>query len=84
MHLHQNTTPFSNGIKVLLILLITYTTWCSASLTQEEIEEAMRMVNDDLPFKYCGKRLTSAMKTFCTPPIRDAILKGMPVKKSRE
>jgi Insulin/IGF/Relaxin family len=82
----------SYGIKVLLIVLVTYASSASSSgITPEDIAEAMKdisIISDTMPFNYCGKRLTGAMKTFCHPAIRSAILRGSPVgsvsKKSCE
>lgn len=78
MHFHQKSTnQLSNGIKALVLLLITYTTWCdAAALTSEEIADALSVANLDLktPGRFCGKRLTEAMKIYCIPRIRDIIL----------
>lgn len=80
MHFHQKSTnQLSNGIKALMLLLITYTTWCeAASLTSDEIADAFNVANLDLrsPGRFCGKRLTEAMKVYCIPRIRDMILRG--------
>lgn len=80
MHFHQKSTnQVSSGIKAVVLLLITYTTWCdAASITSEEIADAMSVANLDLRTagKFCGKRLTEAMKIYCQPSIRDAILKA--------
>lgn len=83
MHFHQKTAQFasSNGFKMLLILLIAHATCVQSTLTPDEIADA---VNEAVPTKYCGKRLTEAMRTFCTPFMKSLILKqsGNPVKKS--
>lgn len=82
MHFHRKSTCL-NGIKVLVILLITHSTTVSSALTPEEIADA---VNEASPNRYCGKRLTEAMRSFCTPIMRNLIMKqgNMPVKKSRK
>jgi len=83
MHFHQKSVQFksSGGIKILLVILILQAVAVSANAvegpTQEEINEAMNEVN---PSRYCGRRLTDAMKVYCTSPYKDS-LKG-PVKKS--
>lgn len=79
MHFHSKSAQFtfSNGIKVLLILLITHDV--NSALSPDEISDA---VNEAAPTKYCGKRLTEAMRTFCTPFMRSIISKQVPVKKS--
>lgn len=79
MHFHQKSTnQLSNGIKAFMLILITYTTWCDASLSPEDIAEAISLTSLELKTegKYCGKRLTEAMKTYCIPSIRDAILRS--------
>lgn len=82
MHFHQKSTnQLSNGIKTLMLLLITYTTCCeaaSSTLTSDEIADAVSVANLDLrsPGRFCGKRLTEAMKIYCIPRIRDMILRG--------
>lgn len=74
MHFHQKSTnQLSNGIKALMLLLITYTTWCDGALTSEEINDAINLAT---PEKYCGKKLTDAMKVYCIPAIRNAIMKS--------
>ncbi|KAG5676448.1 hypothetical protein PVAND_006284 [Polypedilum vanderplanki] len=74
MHFHSNSTQFSNSIKILLILLITYTTSCNAGLVPEDIDEAMReLIFDPSPLRYCGRRLNMMMKIICRPEIREAV-----------
>lgn len=82
MHFHRKSAHFtcSNGIKVLLIVLVTYASSASStSVTPEDIAEAVKEIHtvaDTAPANYCGKRLTLAMKTFCIPAIKNAILRG--------
>jgi len=78
MHLHRKISSL-NGIGVLLILLVIYTSTVSSAVTQEEILDA---IGEAGPKKYCGKKLTDAMKNFCTPFIRNLIMNQAPVKKS--
>lgn len=84
MHFHQKSTQFSNGIKVLLILLITYTTCCNAiGLSPEDVDDAVRdIIFDPAPLRYCGRRLNLMMKFICRPEVRDAIIaNGHPTQK---
>ena len=71
MHNHHKSTQFSNRIKVLLFILITYTSWCNA-ITEEEIREAVRMVDEErnTPLRYCGRRLNNMMKFVCKREVR--------------
>lgn len=84
MHIHKKSTQFSNSIKVLLFLLITYTSWCNA-LTQEEAREAVRSAGDEkeTPTRYCGRRLNRMMKFICLKEVREALV-GSISKKSGE
>lgn len=77
MHFHQKSTNhLSNSIKALLLLLITYSPSChSSTLTAEEIADAMGKADLLKADKYCGKKLTFAMKLYCQPLIKDAILR---------
>ena len=89
MHFHQKSTnQLSNGIKALMLLLITYTTCCDAasSLTSDEIADALNVANLDLrsPGRFCGKRLTEAMKIYCIPRIREMILRGDDSQKKKK
>lgn len=78
MHSHQKSTNhLSNSLKALMLILITYTLSCHA-LTKDEVAEALAAANLDLTTAgtYCGRRLTEAMKVFCAPSMRMAILKS--------
>ena len=79
MHFHQKSAnQFSNSLKALLLILITYSSTCDAALTPEDISEAMAVVKLDLQStgKFCGRKLNEAMKVYCLPTIKDAILRG--------
>lgn len=57
----QNTASIprlSRVFKALMVLMLVYTTSVNCSITQQEIDDAMQHA----PEKFCGKRLTSAMK----------------------
>lgn len=76
MHFHQKSTnQLSNSIKALLLILITYSSTCYA-ISDSEIAEVIANFDLDTPGRYCGKRLTDAMKVFCIPSLRRAILAG--------
>lgn len=84
MHLQSEPTPFRtiSVVKMLLILLITYTTFSTAnsSLTPEEIAQ---VVNDVAPERFCGRKLTESMRLYCSPAMRGLIQRqSNPVKKS--
>lgn len=81
MHLHREFTQVRvlGGVKVLLILLISYTLCVSGDLTQEEITQVM---NDVAPENFCGRKLTEAMRIYCLPNMRTLIQRQNPVKKS--
>lgn len=74
MHIHHKSTQFSNSIKVLLFILITYISWCNA-ITEEEIKEATRMVEEEqsAPVRYCGRRLNAMMKFVCKRKVKGVI-----------
>lgn len=76
MHFHQKSTnQLSNGIKALLLILITYSSTTYA-ITEDEVAEVMADFDLETPGRYCGKRLTDAMKIFCLPTIRGAIMRA--------
>lgn len=81
MQLHRESTQIKllGGVKVLLILLISYTSCVSGDLTQDEITQVM---NDVSPERFCGRKLTEAMRIFCLPALRSLIQRQNPVKKS--
>lgn len=81
MHLHRESTQVKilGGVKVLLILLISYTSCVSSNLTQEEITQLM---NDLAPERFCGRKLTEAMRSYCSPGMKNLIMQQLPVKKS--
>ncbi|XP_070504356.1 uncharacterized protein [Chironomus tepperi] len=86
MHIHHKSTQFSNSIKVLFFILITYISWCNA-ITEEEIKEAVRMADEErnAPVKYCGRRLNSMMKFVCKREVRGMLGSQFTVdKKSLE
>jgi len=72
MHLHHESTPFTNlnGLRLLLILLAAHATYVQSDLTPEEIQEAINVT----PVKYCGRSLNLAIKTFCTPIMKTLIM----------
>jgi hypothetical protein len=73
MHFHQKSAnQLSNSIKALLLILITYTSTCNA-ISEAEIAETLANFDMNTPGKYCGRRLTDAMKVFCNPHMRAAI-----------
>lgn len=80
MHFHHKSAHITclNGFKVLLIVVVTYATCVNSSITPDDITDAM---NEIAPMRYCGKRLNDAIKTFCSYPLKNLIMK-MPVKKS--
>lgn len=82
MHLHRELKT-SSVVKMLLLLLISYTSYVSASsLTPEEIAQA---ISDVAPERYCGRKLTEAMRAYCAPGMRMLIQRqSNPVKKSRK
>lgn len=55
MHLQRESTLIRNAVKMLLILLIFYTSYTSAGdpLSAEEIAQA---ILDSAPERYCGKK----------------------------
>lgn len=83
MHFHRKS-PCFNGAQVLLILVVTFHTYVTASPpSQEEINDLV--VLNAGPTRFCGKRLTEAMRHFCVPQVKAAIMlanKPQPVKKS--
>jgi hypothetical protein len=80
MHLHRELKTLS-VVKMLLILLISYTSYVAASsLSPEEIAQ---VVSDVAPERFCGRKLTEAMRLYCAPAMRRLIQGGSnPVKKS--
>ncbi|CAG9797823.1 unnamed protein product [Chironomus riparius] len=74
MHIHHKSNQFSNSIKVLLLLLITYISWCNA-VSEEEVKEALRLVDEERnnPARYCGRRLNHVMKFVCKREVRGMI-----------
>lgn len=64
---------------LLILLLTSLSSVISAGLTPEEIADAVREAG---PQKYCGRRLTDAMKTFCLPGVRAHIMGTSLAKKS--
>lgn len=64
-----------------MLILITYSTSCDASLglTAEDIADALALADLDIQTsnvtsKFCGAKLNNAMKTYCIPSIRKRIL----------
>lgn len=82
MHIHQKSTQFSNGIKVLLFILITYTSWCNA-LSDDEVREAVRIVEQEsmTPLRYCGRKLTQMMKMVCRKEVKGLLTSQFPLEK---
>ena len=83
MHIHHKSTNFSNSFKVLLLILITYTSWCNAEIMDEEVKDALRMVEADRlnPVRYCGRRLNHMMKFVCKREVRGMIMNSNGVEK---